>query len=115
MPLVSPEAPILRPSVLRSWDPADTNPSQNTRNGQPLIKTNNSHHCDMSFGRTGMRSLIFLVGKKVFSKLWFEIYHCVNSKTVSSFRWKRKFGGSDMVQVSSCLGETGIFKILCFD
>lgn len=54
-----------------------------------------------------MRSLIFLVGKRVVSKLWFEICHFMNSKAVSSFSWKRKLGDSDMVQVRSCLGETG--------
>lgn len=111
MPLVSPETPILRPNVLLSWDPADTNPSQNTgdQKRHPLTKTNNTHHCDLSFGRTGMRSLIFLVGRKVVSKLWFEICHCMNSKSVNSFSWKRKFGDSHMVQVPSCLGEIGFF------
>lgn len=62
-----------------------------------------------------MRSLTFLVGKKVVSKLWFEICHFMNSKSVNSFSWKRKFGDSDMVQASSCLGGIGVFLILCFD
>lgn len=117
MPLVSPETHILRPNVLHSWDPADTNPSQNTghQKHHPLLKTNNIHHCDVSFGRTGMRPLIFLVERKVVSKLWFEICHFMNSKSVSSFSWKREFRDSDMVQVPSCLGEIGFFKVLCFD
>lgn len=62
-----------------------------------------------------MRSFIFLVGKKVVSKVRLEISHFMDSKSVSSFSWKRKFRHSDVVQVLSCLGGIEFFKILCFD
>lgn len=84
--------PILRPNLLHPWDSADTNPSQNTghQKSHPPIKTNSQPSLWWVIWKDGIRSLIFLVGEKVVPKLWFEICHFMNLKSVSSFRWKRK-------------------------